>query len=320
MAQNSFPFENADTTETQYSQLFSELQDTGVAGDTFDNAGIAVSLGTGMELLVSAGFAMVRGFAYENTATVTLTADAADTTNPRIDTVILRLDPGANSIVAAIKKGTPGASPSAPALTQIAGAIWEMPLANITIPANATALDVANLSDRRAFLGGRVGLWRTVSRPANPDHGSFGFNITTGKFEWYDSNTNVWSSSIPIDISGAGLADGSVSDSKLVTRPGFYVSVRSEPSAFTVNVTDAGRLVRYVGSNPITVQLDGSGWSIGQRVDFIQDGTGQITFAGAFGSTVASVDNKLKTNKQYSAVTVVYIATATFRLIGDLVA
>lgn len=318
MAQNSFPFENNDTTETQYSQLFSELQDTGVAGDTFDNAGIVVSVGSGMDLAVSAGFAIVRGFAYENTTSLTLTADAA-TAQPRIDTVILRLDPGANSIVAAIKKGTAAASPSAPALTQVAGAVWEMPLADILIPASATALDPANLTDRRAFLGSRVGLWRTSARPANADHGTFGFNLTTSKFEWYDSNANAWSSSIPIDVS---IADGSITDAKLAVPPRRYSNVVVQPGSKTIVPSDAGTLIQVqtaTGGATITINAD-SLTGLGDRVDFIQEGSGNITFAPAAGVIVYSVDDKKKTNKWFSAATLIRANSGQYRLIGDLIA
>lgn len=236
MAQNSFPFENADTTETQYSRLFSELQDTGVAGDTIANAGIAVSVGTGMGLVVSAGFAIIRGFAYENTENLPLTVDAADLANPRIDTVVLRLDPTNNNITAVIKKGTPGATPSAPALTQIAGAVWEMPLADILVPTSSTALSGANLTDRRSFLGSRVGYWRTATRPVGIDHGTFGFNVTTGKFEWYDAQTTAWSSAVPFD-----LTDGSVTAAKLASN-----------SVTTAKITDANVTTAKLADTSVT--------------------------------------------------------------------
>lgn len=318
MAQNSFPFETQDTTETQYSQLFNELQDTGVAGDTFDNAGIAVTVGTGMGLVVSAGFAIIRGFAYENTSNLTLTADAADTTNPRIDTVILRLDPGANSIVAGIKKGTPNASPSAPALTQVPGAVWEMPLANILIPANATALDPANLTDRRAFLGSRVGLWRTISRPANPDHATFGFNITAGKFEWYDSNTNTWSSALPIDVS---LADGSITDAKLAIPPRRYLGVDvNANTTMTLTTASAGRIIRATNGGGLTVTVNSGSLAEGDRVDFIQASTAPVTFVPGVDVTLLSKDTKRKTNGTWTTVSLVKVNDGQYLLVGDLTA
>jgi hypothetical protein len=57
--------------------------------------------------------------------------------------------------------------------------------------------------------------------------------------------------------------------------------------------------------------------AIGERIDFLQDGTGQVTFT-ASGVTVASKGGKLKTAGQYSGVTLVKVAASAYRLIGDL--
>jgi hypothetical protein len=56
---------------------------------------------------------------------------------------------------------------------------------------------------------------------------------------------------------------------------------------------------------------------IGDRIDFLQDGAGQITFAVS-GVTLQSKGGKLKTAEQYSAVTLVKVAASQYRLIGDL--
>jgi hypothetical protein len=57
--------------------------------------------------------------------------------------------------------------------------------------------------------------------------------------------------------------------------------------------------------------------AIGERIDFLQDGTGQITFA-ASGVTISSKGGKLKTAGQYSGATLVKVAASQYRLIGDL--
>lgn len=319
MAQLSYPFETQDTTEAQYSRLFSELQITGVAGDIIGgtNTGVRAAVGTGMNMEVYAGFAFIRGFAYENTDTIVLTCNPA-TAQPRIDTVILKLDPTANTITAQIKEGAPATSPSAPALTQVVGGIWEMPLADILIPASATALDVNNYTDRRTFLTKGVGVWFSSSRPSTPTNGQMGYNRSLQKFEWYSTATQTWTTVFPLDVDPSGFADNSIPDSKLVTKPGTYTSVRTESSSFTVSAADVGRLIRYTGSAEVTLTLFGSAFTAGQRIDFIQDGTGRIVFNAGASNTIFSADNKLKTNTQYSGATLIYIGSNTFRLIGDL--
>jgi hypothetical protein len=57
--------------------------------------------------------------------------------------------------------------------------------------------------------------------------------------------------------------------------------------------------------------------NIGDRIDFLQDGAGQITFA-ASGVTLSAKGGKLKTAEQYSAVTLLKVAATSYRLIGDL--
>lgn len=319
MAENSWPFENIDTTETQYSLLFSEFQDNGVAGDNSNPASIAVSVAAGMVLTVSDGFAVIRGFAYQNTADLSLTVDAADA-QPRIDTVVLRLDPSVNSIVAAIKKGTAAASPSAPALTQTPDGIYELPLANILVPASVIALDPGNLTDRRQFLGSHVGLWFTASRPSSPDKGRFGYNLTTGKLEWYDGS--AWSNVLPLELSGSQFTDGSITNAKLATKPGTYpdaLTTASTSLSLTAN-TYAGGLIVLTAGTATTVTIASTALAVNQRIDFIQQGTGQVTFAAGAGATLVSPDSKLKTRARYSAVSVVCIASGSFVLVGDLTA
>lgn len=150
MAQTSWPFENIDTSETQYSLLFRNLGEGVVAGKELELEPFADS--TGMNVKVRAGQALVRGHYYYNTGIETLTIAAADPTNPRIDSVVLRLDPTANSILLVVLTGTPGVSPSAPSLTQTDSGIYEQLLANISVAANATVISAGNVSDERTIF------------------------------------------------------------------------------------------------------------------------------------------------------------------------
>jgi hypothetical protein len=322
MAQTSFPFEDIDTSETQYSALFSEFQDNAVAGDAAAG-GLEVTTTSGLGLNVAAGFAIVRGFAYQNTSNEALTLGTASS-QPRIDTVVLRLDPSANSILLAIKAGTPGASPTAPALTQTPGAVWEMALADVLVPALATSLAPSNLTSRTQYLGTRIGLWDNNSRPTSQKKGQIGYNESLGKYEWWTGS--AWNTSLPIAIDIAagsitnGMLAGSIADDKLVTQPGRYRSITTDATtSISVGQTSAGRLITTTASSAVNVILD-SGMLSGQRIDFIQDGTGQITFVPGAGVTLESPEGKRKIKGRYSAATLVAIDGTNYRLIGDLVA
>jgi hypothetical protein len=188
MAQTSFPFEGIDTTETQFSQWarnFNSGVDDVPTGDALE-----VSAGTGLAVDVEPGESMVRGHYYINDDTVSLALATADATNDRLDTVILRLDPTANSIVLAVKTGTPAGSPTAPALVQTDAGIFEQPLADVLVPANSGV--PTTITDRREFQGTRLGSWTTDGRPDDNGRVLFGFNTTTGAVEFYNTNTSAW--------------------------------------------------------------------------------------------------------------------------------
>lgn len=188
MAQSSFPFEGIDTTETQFSQWARHFN-SGV-DDEPTGTSLQVSAGTGLAVNVAAGDAMVRGHYYQSTATESLALATADATNDRIDVVALKLDPSANSIELEVKTGTPAASPSAPALVQTDAGVYEQPLAEVLV--EATAGVPGTITDKREFMGTRLGSWATAGRPAPAGRVLFGFNTTTGGVEFYNVNTSAW--------------------------------------------------------------------------------------------------------------------------------
>lgn len=188
MTQTSYPWEGIDTTETQFSQMFRTLNN-GV-NDAPTGTALEVSAGTGLAVDVEAGQAMVRGHFYISTATESLALATADPTNDRIDTVTLKLDPVANAITLVVKTGTPAGSPTAPALVQTDSGIYEMAIANVLVP--ATAGVPSTITDRREFMGTKLGSWTTVGRPTPAGRVLFGFNTTTGQVEFYNTNLSAW--------------------------------------------------------------------------------------------------------------------------------
>ncbi|OPJ63671.1 hypothetical protein [Clostridium chromiireducens] len=92
------------------------------------------------------------GYRVFNDSLATLGISAADTTNPRIDLVVIVIDTTVNPYVPQLKviKGTAAASPSVPALpTGFVG----IALAQVRVNANATSITSANITDVRAIAG-----------------------------------------------------------------------------------------------------------------------------------------------------------------------
>jgi hypothetical protein len=246
MTQSSFPFENIDTTETQFSQMFRNLQD-GVNG-TFGGGELEVGpAGAGLAVDVNAGQAMVRGHYYISTDVETRTLATADPANDRIDTVILRLDPIANAILLAVKTGTPAGSPVAPALVQTDGGIFEFPLANVLVEANAGI--PSTIDDRRTFMGSRIGLWSNDTRPDNLVYPTVGYNVDEQTYEGYDPVALEWG---PIG-GGGNVADDCI-------QPNFSVISNNFTFETGYNGVSAGPITIDDG---VTVTVpSGSAWSI----------------------------------------------------------
>jgi hypothetical protein len=203
MAQTSYPFENTDTTEAQFSQLFRRLQSNGVSGTPSTTDLKVTGDSTGMNAKVAAGYAIVRGHFYYSSAVETLTIGAANT-QPRIDLVVLRLNPTANSIVLAVVAGTAGASPSAPTLTQTDEGTFELEIGRVLIPANATTIAPADVTDSRPFMGKQFGVWTTAGRPTSPTLALAGLNTTLGVPEfWTGSAWSVFTPAVTASVISA---------------------------------------------------------------------------------------------------------------------
>ena len=110
--------------------------------------------------------------------------------------------------------------------------------------------------------------------------------------------------------------DGKAASSHTHTAAQVTPGTSDKSANYTLVSGDAQTIIRSTGS-AITITVPDV-LSSGQRIDFIQAGAGQITFAGS-GVTINSVDSKLKTNKQYSGATIMKVGTAYY-LVGDLAA
>lgn len=266
MAITSFPWESIDTTETQFSQWARNIGE-GVKGSSATNDLKPFGDSTGMNVKVYAGQAMVRGHYFVSTATETLTVTTSDPTNPRIDAVVLELDPTANSIVLKVITGTAASTPVAPTLTQTDAGVYQLLLGTVAVAAGTGLIASGNVTDSRTFLRGATTSWSEI----------------TGK---------------PTSYSSAIITTASTDKS----------------ADYTLTSTDKNTFIRSTGS-AITITVPDV-LADGESVQFIQAGSGQITFAGS-SITLNSADAKLKTAKQFAGATVVKSGGAYY-LIGNL--
>lgn len=105
------------------------------------------------------GAALIQGIAYINTATEDFLIAANASGNPRIDTVIVQVDYALQTGRLAVLQGTPAASPSPPTLTQSAGVMWEIPLADIAVANGFATITNADITPRHEWVNAPPGVY-----------------------------------------------------------------------------------------------------------------------------------------------------------------
>ena len=128
------------------SSYFVKLISNGVFPNPSDNLKVVVK--SGLTVTVKAGFAFCNAKYAENTSDYDLTLDNEDTTNPRIDRIVLRLNTTNREFTLAIIKGTPDAEPTAPDITRTS-TVYDLCLAEIAVAANASSIATADITDKR---------------------------------------------------------------------------------------------------------------------------------------------------------------------------
>ncbi|MBP5781924.1 MAG: hypothetical protein J6W04_00110 [Bacteroidales bacterium] len=110
------------------------------------------STGAGMQVTVKQGQAMVDNHRIWNTSNKVIALPAANSSNPRIDTVVLRViygNTGESTAQIDILTGTANASPTAPTLTQVTGGTYEIPLADVAVAKKTQNILPEHITDRR---------------------------------------------------------------------------------------------------------------------------------------------------------------------------
>ena len=92
-------------------------------------------------------------------------------------------------------------------------------------------------------------------------------------------------------------------------------------TTYTLTLTDAGKLVTLSNASAIALTVPANstvGFVVGTSIDLAQLGAGKVTVSGAGGVTVNAASSTKAFRAQYSAATLVKLATDSWLLVGDL--
>jgi len=111
------------------------------------------------------------------------------------------------------------------------------------------------------------------------------------------------------------IADVTSLQAELDSKAPLTPSVNAKTGAYTLTAGDKGEVVTASGTFTITVP--GNVFAAGDRVDFVNIGTGVITFAGS-GLTINSKDGALTIDSQYAGATILFGSATVAYLIGAI--
>lgn len=108
---------------------------------------MAVAAAGKLTVRISAGSCFINGYAGYADGTDTLILQHGGAL-PRIDRIVLRLDLFERCIYPAVVRGTEAAEPIAPAIVR-SGYVFDLCVAEITVPANAVSIGISDIADTR---------------------------------------------------------------------------------------------------------------------------------------------------------------------------
>lgn len=128
-----------------FAQYFANFIGNGVYPNPSN--GMQIVANSDMKVTVSEGYCFINGY-FGMSENDELTLEPADEALTRIDRIVARLNIQDRTITPAIKKGTPASMPVAPSVERNSN-IYEIALADITIPKNLNIITQANITDVR---------------------------------------------------------------------------------------------------------------------------------------------------------------------------
>lgn len=318
----SHPAENDRLTTQALWATTGIIKSTSLAVTQNTPAGLSVVVASGWAAIVGTVQANMGTYVTYNDASVVLSLNTADPTNPRIDLVCATVNDAyytgsLNNVIIQVVAGTPAGSPVAPTLP--ANSIT---LATVAVGAGATAITNANITDTRVAV--------TTNIPESGDISAVvaGTGLSGGGT----------SGSVTVSIDTTVTADLTTSQTltnKTLTTPTLTTPVinggqiniginAQTGTTYTTVLADNGKLVTQTNASAITTTIPPASsvaYPVGAQINLAQLGAGQVTIQGGSGVTVVSTGATAATPKlraQYSTATAICTSADNWLVVGDI--
>lgn len=318
----SHPAENDRLTTQALWATTGIIKSTSLAVTQNTPAGLSVVVASGWAAIVGTVQANMGTYVTYNDASVVLSLNTADPTNPRIDLVCATVNDAyytgsLNNVIIQVVAGTPAGSPVAPTLPANS-----ISLATVAVGAGATAITNANITDTRVMV--------TTNIPESGDISAVvaGTGLSGGGT----------SGSVTVSIDTAVTADLTTSQTltnKTLTTPTLTTPVinggqiniginAQTGTTYTTVLADNGKLVTQTNASAITTTIAAASsvaYPVGAQINLAQLGAGQVTIQGDTGVTVVSTGATAaapKLRAQYSTATAICTSADNWLVVGDI--
>jgi len=283
-------------------------------------AGLSVVVDSGWAAIVGTTQVNMGTYVTYNDASVVLSLNTADPTNPRIDLICATVNDayytGAlNNVVLQVVAGTPAGSPVAPTLPANS-----ISLATVAVGAGATTITNANITDLRT----RAELTETIISATATATNTLvldGIAGQTGKALRVNDSTGTQKFAVSVDGT-LTFQDGSTQITAGVYDPSFTINTQSG-TTYTLVAGDAQKLVTLSNASAITLTVASNATQalpVGTQVTISQFGVGQVTVVGASSPNPVTINGTpgLKLRTQWSSATLIQTSTDNWLIVGDL--
>lgn len=200
-----------------------------------------------------------------------------------------------------------------------------------TLGDNTTA--VATTAFIQTALANFGGMTVSDTAPASGDSGDFWWDSTgLNLYIYYSDNWVQVSSEDPVFFELSELLGVEIDNDLLPNHTLRFDGpsgnwVNSAPrqtvgtittTSYSVSASDSGKVLLFNNASAISVDLGSWSASVGEKVDIVRYGTGQVTVTVSGSVTTVSPGNSVTTRAQYSLITATCVASNTFLLSGDL--